>query len=76
MARKYANYSAETKLELAVQAIGCQKTINKIASENQIPPPSQVAEWKKTLQTKGLELFRRRQKRASSSECVFVECLQ
>jgi putative transposase len=48
--------SAKFKFKVALEAIKEQKTVNQIASENQLNP-GQVSQWKRHLQGQGFGIF-------------------
>ena len=48
--------SAKFKFKVALEALQDQKTLNQIASENQLNP-GQVSQWKRQLQSQGATIF-------------------
>lgn len=56
MTVKRQKRSASFKFKVALEAAQGLKTVNQIASEQQVSP-SQVSDWKKQLQSQGGSLF-------------------
>lgn len=56
MTNKRQTRSASFKFKIALEALQEQKTINQIASEQQLNP-GQVSQWKRQLQSQGATLF-------------------
>jgi putative transposase len=57
MTAKRKERSAKFKFKIALEAIEGQKTLNQIASENQLNP-GQVSQWKRQLQAQGEQVFK------------------
>jgi transposase-like protein len=53
---KRRRYSAEFKLQVALEAAKCLKTINELASEYDVHP-NQISQWKRTLLEEGPTIF-------------------
>jgi transposase-like protein len=49
-------YAAKFKFQVALEALKELRTINEIASANEVHP-TQVKQWKKQLQSEGAEIF-------------------
>ena len=56
MTTQRKRYSAEFKARMAFEGLKGEKTINELASEYGVHP-TQIAPWKKYLQTEGPRLF-------------------
>jgi len=56
MIKKRNHYSAEQKFQMALEAVKGLKTINQLASEQEIHP-NQISQWKKQLLEEGSNLF-------------------
>ncbi len=56
MPKKRTQYSAERKFQVALEAVKGVKTINQLASEQEIHP-NQISQWKKQLLDEGSKLF-------------------
>ncbi len=56
MTKKRKKYSSQFKFKVALEAVKGQRTINEIASSNNIHP-NQVSTWKKQLLVEGLTVF-------------------
>jgi len=59
MKRKRRHLSAEFKTRVAIEAIKEEKSIQQIAQDNDIAP-TQVSAWKKELQDRMSEIFKRK----------------
>lgn len=57
MTVKRQQRSDSFKFKVALEAIQGLKTVNQIASEQQVNP-SQVSQWKKQLQSQGATIFK------------------
>ena len=70
MTTQRKRYSAEFKARMAFEAWKGENTINELASEYGVHP-TQIAQWKKYLQTEGPRLFAARSgKREQADEAV------
>ena len=49
-------FSAKFKFQIALEALKGMQTINEVASQYEVHP-TQVKQWKKQLQEKGVEVF-------------------
>ncbi len=57
MSVKRQKRSAKFKFKVALEAMQGQKTVNQIASEQQLNP-GQVSQWKRQLQSQGAVIFK------------------
>jgi len=76
MTQKRKQYNMQFKFKVAMEAVKGAKTINQIASENDLHP-NQVSNWKKQLLEEGPTLFNnhadRRQQRQETQEAELYE---
>ena len=56
MTKRRKRYSAQFKFKIALEAVKGLKTINQIASENDVHP-NQISQWKKKLLEEGPAVF-------------------
>lgn len=56
MAKKRRKFSREFKFKIALEAVRNTKTLNQIATENQLNP-NQVSQWKQQLLKEGVAVF-------------------
>ena len=76
MTTQRKRYSAEFKARMAFEALKGEKTINELASEYGVHP-TQIAQWKKYLQTEGPRLFAACSgKRAQAEEALQAQLYQ
>lgn len=76
MTQKRKQYNMQFKFKVAMEATKGVKTINQIASENELHP-NQVSNWKKQLLEEGPTLFNhradRRQQQQEAQEAELYE---
>lgn len=67
MRKQRRQFSARFKFQVAVEALKELKTINEIASMNEVHP-TQVKQWKKQLQAGGVEVFNEKADKAAQAQ--------
>jgi transposase-like protein len=67
MAVKRKRHSAQFKLEVALDAIKNDQTINQLAGQHQVHP-SQISQWKHQLLAEGARIFSAHQARQAEKQ--------